>query len=117
MVGLQAIAALAVALAALFWGLESGRDALLGGVAIVVPNAFFAWGAKRPTGRSAADASESEALLAAGRFLGRWVAKIALTVAFLVAAIVWLDAGGLAFFAGLGAALLAPLASPLVGGE
>ena len=56
-------------------------------------------------------------MLAAGGLIGRWVVKVALTVVLLVAAIVVADAGGLGFFVGLGAALLAPLASPLVGGD
>ena len=115
-VGLQAGVALAVVAMASIWGLESGRSALLGALAVVLPNAFFAWGAMRPLRRSALEsAAEQEAMLAAGRFLGRWIAKMALTVALLAAAIVWLDAGGLAFFVGLVAALLAQLAAPLVG--
>ena len=113
-VGLQAAVTVAAAVLMLIGGVDEARFALLGGLAVVLPNAYFAWAATRPL-RPRPD--EREAVLAAGGLIGRWVVKIALTVALLVAAIVVADAGGLGFFVGLSAALLAPLASPLVGGS
>ena len=113
-VGLQAAVTAAAAVLMLIGGVDEARSALLGGFAVVLPNAYFAWAATRPL-RPGPD--EREAVLAAGGLIGRWVVKIALTVALLVAAIVVADAGGLGFFVGLSAALLAPLASPLVGGN
>lgn len=113
-VGLQAAVTLAVAALMLVGGVDEAKSAFLGGFAVVLPNAYFAWAAMRPL-RPSPD--EREAMLAASGLIGRWVVKIALTVALLVAAIVVVDAGGLGFFVGLSAALLAQLASPLVGGN
>ena len=113
-VGLQAAVTVAVAALMLVGGVDEAKSALLGGFAVVLPNAYFAWAAMRPL-RPSPD--EHEAMLAAGGLIGRWVVKIALTVGLLVAAIVVADAGGLGFFVGLSAALLAQLASPLVGGN
>ena len=113
-VGLQAAVTAAVAALMLVGGVDEAKSALLGGFAVVLPNAYFAWAAMRPLRPRP---TEQEAMLAAGGLIGRWVVKIALTVVLLVAAIVVADAGGLGFFVGLGAALLAPLASPLVGGD
>lgn len=113
-VDLQAAVTAAVAALMLVGGVDEAKSALLGGFAVVLPNAYFAWAAMRPLRPRP---TEQEAMLAAGGLIGRWVVKIALTVVLLVAAIVVADAGGLGFFVGLGAALLAPLASPLVGGD
>ena len=113
-VGLQAAVAVAVAALMLIGGVDEAKSALLGGFVVVLPNATFAWAATRPLRRGADDRAAS---LEAYRLIGRWVVKIALTVALLVAAIVLADAGGLGFFVGLGAALLAQFASPLVGGS
>ena len=113
-VGLQAAVAVVVAALMLIGGAEEAKSALLGGFVVVLPNAYFAWAATRPL-RGGTD--DRAALTEAGRLIGRWVVKIALTVALLVAAIVLADAGSLGFFVGLGAALLAQLASPLVGGN
>ena len=113
-VGLQAAVAVLVAALMLIWSADEAMSALWGGVAVVLPNAYFAWAATRPLRTGAA---AHEAVREAGKLLGRWVVKIALTVALLVAAIVVADAGSLGFFAGLGVALLAQLASPLVGGN
>ena len=112
-VGLQSAVAIAVAALMLIGGVDEAKSALLGGFVVVLPNAYFAWAATRPL----RGGTDEHAVLEAGRLIGRWVVKIALTVALLVAAIVLADAGGLGFFVGLGAALLAPLASPLVGGN
>ena len=114
-VGLQVAVAVLVAALMLIWSADEAMSALLGGFAVVLPNAYFAWAATRPLRRTGAAAHE--AVREAGKLLGRWVVKIALTVALLVAAIVVADAGSLGFFAGLGVALLAQLASPLVGGN
>lgn len=113
-VGLQAAVTAVVAALMLLGGVDAAKSALLGGFVVVLPNAYFAWAAMRhlPEGQA-----EHEALREAGRLIGRWVVKIALTVAMLVGAIVVADAGGLGLFVGLGAALLAQLASPLVGGN
>ena len=113
-VGLQSAVAIAVAALMLIGGVDEAKSALLGGFVVVLPNAYFAWAATRPLRRATDDHA---ALLEAGRLIGRWVVKIALTVALLVAAIVLADAGGLGFFVGLGATLLAQLASPLIGGN
>ena len=112
-VGLQSAVAIAVAALMLIGGVDEAKSALLGGFVVVLPNAYFAWAATRPLRRT----DDQAALLEAGRLIGRWGVKIALTVALLVAAIVLADAGGLGFFVGLGTTLLAQLASPLVGGN
>ncbi len=108
---LQAAVALLVVALALPWGVDEAKSALLGGVAAWLPNAYFAWRLTRFAG-----AAGQYAVRAAALVLGQWAAKLALTVALLAAALVVADAGGLSFFAGLGAVLLAPLASPLLGG-
>ena len=73
-----------------------------------MPISLGRWRARR----RAVDSRE-QALLEAGRTLGQWAAKMALTIAFLVGAIVVLDMGRLGFFVGLGVALTAQLAAPL----
>ena len=113
-VGLQVVVALAVAAVALAWSVAQARSALIGGIVAILPNAYFAWATNR-AGRRAG--GEGEAVAAAGKLLGQWLVKIALTVALLIAALVLAGAGGIGFFAGLGAALLAPLAAPLLGGD
>ena len=113
-VGLQAAATVAVAALMLAAGVDEAMSALWGGSAVVLPNAYFAWGATR---RLAEGQLAHEALREAGGLIIRWVVKVALTAALLVVAIVVLDAGGLGFFVGLVTALLAQLASPLIGGN
>ena len=112
-VGMQAVASVAVAALALMASVEEAKAALVGGMAAVLPNAYFAWTLARAAA-ARVDSSE-RALLEAGRTLGRWGAKMALTVALLVVAVAVLEMGGIGFFAGLGAALMAQLAAPLAG--
>ena len=108
-IALQLGAATLVALVALWWGADAAVSALLGGVVAVVPNAWFAW---RLRGGEAAGDQSAVARAAAGLF-GQWLVKLALTVTLMLAAITLLDAIGPAFFVGLAAALLAPLAAAL----
>ena len=107
LVGVQAVAAAAVAAVAAMWGAEAAKAASLGGAVALLPNAYFAWAA----GRTAAGRT---AYAEAGLLLGRWGVKLALAVTLLVFAIVVADVGGGAFFAGLGVALAAQFAAPLV---
>ena len=95
------------ALVALWWGASAAVSALLGGAVAVVPNAWFAW---RLRGGEAAD--DQSAARAAG-LIGQWLVKLALTIALMLGAITLLDPIGPAFFVGLAAALLAPLAAAL----
>ena len=88
---------------------EEAKAALGGGMVAVLPNAYFAWTLSRTT----VDSREL-ALLEAGKTLLRWGAKMAWTAALLVLAIVVFEMGRIGFFVGLGAALVAPLAAPLV---
>lgn len=113
-VGLQIVATLATAVLALIWGLDMAKAVFLGGMAAFLPNACFA-GVLARCGRGAPErAAQHGAILAGGRLLGQWIAKVALTVALLALLIVEAEVVGLGFFIGLSVALLAPLAAPLV---
>ena len=107
-VGVQVAAAATAAAVAAMWGTEAAEAAFLGGAVAFLPNAYFAWAAR---GRSVAGRL---AYPEAGRLLARWGVKLALAVMLLVFAIVVADVGGGAFFAGLGVALAAQFAAPLV---
>lgn len=106
-VGVQVVAAAIAAAVAAMWGADAAKAAFLGGAVAFLPNAYFAWAAGRRTvaGRAYAEA---------GRLLGRWGVKLALAMALLVFALAVADVGGGAFFAGLGVALAAQFAAPLV---
>ena len=106
---MQAVVSVAVAALALIASVDAAKAALVGGMVVVLPNTYFAWTLTRTTA-----ASRERALLEAGKMLGRWGVKMALTVALLVVAIVVLEMRGLGLLAGLGAALMAQLAAPLV---
>lgn len=112
MVGLQAVATLLVATLVLVWSVDEAVPALVGGVVAFLPNAYFAWAATL-AGRYEA----SSGALAGAWLLGQWVVKMALTVALLVVAFVVVGVGGVGFFIGLGAALAAMFAAPLVAAE
>ena len=115
-VGLQVVVTFALAALALIWGVDAAKAVLLGGAVALLPNAWFAWAVARG-GRGANEQSTRQAAVSAGaRVLGQWIAKVALTVALMVLVIVKTDVAGLGFFVGLGVALLAQLAVPLVGG-
>lgn len=107
-VGVQVGAAAGAAAVAAMWGADAAKAAFLGGAVAFLPNAYFAWaaGGRTATGRTA--------YAEGGRLLGRWGVKLALAATLLVFALVVADAGGGAFFAGLGAALAAQFAAPLV---
>ena len=113
-VALQAAVTVVVAALALAWGVDEAKSAFLGGLVAFLPNAYFAWAASR-AGRGRQDATQ-EAVVEGGKFLGRWLVKMGLMVVLLVVALGVLGAGSLGFFIGLVATLMAPLASPLVGG-
>ena len=112
-VALQAVVTVVVAALALAWSADEAKSAFLGGLVALLPNAYFAWAANR-AGRGGRGAAQ-EAVVEGGKFLGRWLVKMGLMVALLVAALGYLGAGSLGFFTGLVATLMAPLASPLVG--
>ena len=79
-----------------FWALQSlerGVSSALGALAIVLPNAFFAW---RVSAAQAADATVEAQRLIVGS-----VAKLLLGVALLVAAFAWYRPEPIAFFATL----------------
>ena len=113
-VALQAAVTAVVAALALSWSVDEAKSAFLGGLVALVPNAYFAWAASR-AGRGGQDAAQ-EAVVEGGKFLGRWLVKMGLMVVLLVVALAYLGAGSLGFFGGLVATLMAPLASPLLGG-
>lgn len=94
------------------WSFDAAKAALLGGTVAFLPNAYFAWATAR-VGRKAI-AGPEEAVWAAGKLLGQWGAKAALTVALLVAVIALAKPAALAFVCGFGVALLAQLGAPLV---
>ena len=100
-----------VAALALTWSVDEAKSTLLGGIVAFLPNAYFAWAAGR--GGRGLD-GEHGAVVEGGKFLGRWLVKMGLMVALLVIALGVLRAGSLGFFIGLVAALMAPLAAPLV---
>ena len=110
--GLQAAAALAVAAAlALIASGGAAKAALLGGSVVVLPNAYLALA----TMRRLPPLDERTAVREGMALLVRWVVKVALTIGLMVWAIATAGLDGLGFFLGLGAASLAPLATPWVG--
>ena len=114
-VALQAAVTVVVAALALAWSVDEAKSAFLGGLVAFLPNAYYAWAASR-AGVGGQDAAQ-KAVIEGGKFLGRWLIKMGLVVALLVVALTVLKAGSLGFFIGLIAALLAPLATPLLGGK
>ena len=108
---LQVAASVLAAACALVGSFEAAKAALLGGMVAFLPNAYFAWATVRAGRRPVA--GREEAVWAAGRMLGQWGAKAAMTVALLVAVIVVAKPAALAFVCGFGAASLAQLGAPL----
>lgn len=108
-VALQVLAGVALAVAALVWGVDAATEAIVGAMVAFLPNACFAWWIAR-AGRIA----PAGAVLQAGVALGGWGLKMALVVLLLVLAIGVARMGSLAFFVGLGVVLLVSLASPLL---
>lgn len=106
---LQGLMGVALAAAALIWGVDAAKEAFAGAMVAFLPNAGFAWWLAR-AGRSAPAAAVLQAVTA----LGGWGLKMALAVVLLVLAIGVAGMGSLAFFVGLGVVLLVSLASPLV---
>lgn len=104
---MQLVATGLVTAAALWWSPRAAFSALLGGVAVLVPNACFAFW----LGRGGTAADGLAAAQAAAGLLGQWLAKVVLTVALLLAAIAMVDVAAAAFVIGLAAALLAPVAA------
>jgi F0F1-type ATP synthase assembly protein I len=88
-------------------GLDRGVSSALGGVAVIVPNAFFAW-------RVTARADRPTALDQARRLVGNSVAKFVLGAGLLVAVFVWCRPEPIAFFATLIAVQVTHLMAPLL---
>ena len=109
-VGLQGVVVAAVALPLWMVGAAQAGSAVLGGLTVVLPNAYFALGAVR---RAIPD-GDAERLNEARRLLGRGVAKWALTALLLVAVFRFVPVAPLGFFGALTAALLAQAVAPLV---
>ena len=112
-VALQLAATVLVAAAGLWWSQSAALSALLGGVAVFVPNACFAFW----LGRGEAGADAAGATRAAAALFGQWLAKLGLTVALLLGVVVAIEVVPAAFVAGLAVTLLAPLAMPWTGGQ
>ena len=108
-VGLQGIAVVAVALPMWLVGAAQAGSAVLGGLAVVLPNAYFALGAVR---RTVPD-GDAERLREARRLLGRGIGKWALTAVLLIAVFRFVSVEPLGFFGGLTVALLAQAVAPL----
>lgn len=109
-VGLQVIVVAAVALPMWLVGAAQAGSAVLGGLTVVLPNAYFALGAVR---RAIPD-GDAERLTEARRLLGRGIGKWALTALLLVAVFRFVPVEPLGFFGALTAALLAQAVAPLV---
>ena len=109
---LQVATSFGAAAWALLWGFDAAKAVLLGGAVAFLPNAYFAWATARAAHK--AIAGPEEAVWAAGKLLGQWAAKAALTVTLLVAVIALAKPVALAFVCGFGVALLAQLGAPLV---
>lgn len=109
-VGLQVIVVAAVALPMWLVGAAQAGSAVLGGLTVVLPNAYFALGAVR---RAIPD-GDAERLTEARRLLGRGIGKWALTALLLVAVFRFVPVEPLGFFGALTAALLAQAVGPLV---
>lgn len=113
-VGLQVIVVAAVALPMWLLGAAQGAaqagSAVLGGLTVVLPNAYFAFG----TVRRAIPDGDAERLTEARKLLGRGIGKWALTALLLVAVFRFVPVEPLGFFGALTAALLAQAIGPLV---
>ncbi|MYE84470.1 MAG: ATP synthase subunit I [Gammaproteobacteria bacterium] len=109
-VGLQVIVVAAVALPMWLVGTAQARSAVLGGLTVVLPNAYFALG----TVRRAIPDGDAERLTEARRLLGRGIGKWALTALLLVAVFRFVPVEPLGFFGALTAALLAQAVAPLI---
>ena len=109
-VGLQVIVVAAVALPMWLVGTAQAGSAVLGGLTVVLPNAYFALG----TVRRAIPDGDAERLTEARRLLGRGIGKWALTALLLVAVFRFVPVEPLGFFGALTAALLAQAIGPLV---
>ena len=119
-VGLQVIVVAAVALPMwLLWAAQEGAaqegaaqagSAVLGGLTVVLPNAYFALG----TVRRAIPDGDAERLTEARKLLGRGIGKWALTALLLVAVFRFVPVEPLGFFGALTAALVAQAIGPLV---
>ena len=109
-VGLQVIVVAAVALPIWLVGAAQAGSAVLGGLTVVLPNAYFALG----TVRRAIPDGDAERLTEARRLLGRGIGKWALTALLLVAVFRFVPVEPLGFFGALTAALLAQAVAPLV---
>ena len=112
---MQAAVTVVVAALALLWSVDEAKSAFLGGLVAFLPSAYFAWAAGR-AGSGGRDAAQ-EAVVEGGKFLGRWLVKTVLMVALLVVAVAVLKVGSLGFLIGHAAALMAPLAAPLVAAD
>ena len=109
-VGLQVIAVAAVALPVWLVGAAQAGSAVLGGLVVVLPNAYFAVGAVR---REVPD-GDAERLAEARRLLGRGIAKWALAALLMVAAFRLVPVEPLGFFGALTVALVVGAVAPLV---
>lgn len=109
-VGLQVIVVAAVALPMWLVGTAQAGSAVLGGLTVVLPNAYFALG----TVRRAIPDGDAERLTEARRLLGRGIGKWALTALLLVAVFRFVPVEPFGFFGALTAALLAQAVGPLV---
>ena len=109
-VGLQVIVVAAVALPIWLVGAAQAGSAVLGGLTVVLPNAYFALG----TVRRAIPDGDAERLTEARRLLGRGIGKWALTALLLVAVFRFVPVEPLGFFGALTAALLAQAVAPLI---
>lgn len=105
-VGWQASAVAAAAAGTVPLGLAEAGSALLGGLAVVAPNAWFAVGAMRC--HAAADAC-----VAARRLLLRGASKWALTALLMAGGLAFAPVKPLGFFAAMIAALAAGALAPL----
>ena len=105
--GQVAVTGLSAALASI-WGVDAVKAVFFGGAVAFLPNAVFALGAAA----MARAGGKLPATVEAAGLLGGWVAKLALTVALLLAAIAVAKVGSGAFFVGLAVSLATPLAAP-----
>jgi len=114
-VALQAAVTVVVAALALAWSVDEAKSAFLGGLVAFLPNAYFAWAASR-AGHGGQEAAQ-KAVIEGGKFLGRWLVKMGLMLVLLVVAVAVFKVGSVGFLIGLVAALMAPLATPLVAAD
>ena len=105
-VGAQALAVFAVVLGMLFLGTKQAGSAALGGAAIVLPNAYFAWAVSRRL--------EGDLQGAARRVFGQGFAKFAMTVGLLAAVLGLADVEPLGFFGAFGMAVVSQGVAPLL---